>query len=854
MFKSETDSTYQNQHSRHNDHLRFRAWTFAEQEEIKDIIGIVSHETDPWDEFGEESTHRGAPAMQYITFGKNSMVCVYVIDESSGQVSLAGMVATRLTSAVSSAMASLSKSFWGAATSTISTEPSRSPSPSLQTSTLQPLLTVTDSSRSIVSVVPAPRAGTASSSRPTLAAGVDSLGRVLILDLEQNEVIRMLKGARHAQVGWIWVDRPMSDGQSGFTGKLLCLCVYSGRGILEVFSMKYGDRLAVSNVGRGCKLIDMTDNLLAGSLKAKVSEKEAPGYCLLINPSGAIVKVELTYGEIPTQEHCRPRDFLVQIRKMCDEIKGVEQDALMGGPLERIREFLLAVKDQKLQAAALAVLPDHLPFVSSLTSSLAEKCEGASLRTNLPDFSRHKMGLIYNPKQTAISDILLRNHLLSIVKKLDTLKSKQVGSGASEWDDKLLTVVNEDFTFTSVSSPSHLQFGEEPEMETFRHSTFLSSFCVDMKRNDGGISFAGLRRGISSEELLMVSTVLVGSASSGLIVLKIWRREVFEEVSLGITDWLRLLFHSVLIISDLECDMSTDVALRLARVSSIIFETIGKSKCVDVLETLFQFFESTSKITQAYFLASVAKVTLANLNASTRARFDDILLRLKDCVFLYRRFSPMMRERITLTASTIGASEKTSVPKLIATYHLDRALSGQPFDTQSNDEFMQFFGRGLSTEMTIYLANELLHAWHYAPMRMDLLKSGVEMIEQFGHPTLRNAIICFIFEKYLGPKLHSVVDVIDKGRKAPKDQTSLRMYGMDVAVTKEFIVCCLAVLGENVLILEPGYMSSVDMRTDVVEALRLPPLQRFESYADDIFGQMIKMLVGLSSGQDMAIN
>jgi len=87
-----------------------------------------------------------------------------------------------------------------------------------------------------------------------LAAVADTLGRILLVDTSRMIVIRMWKGYRNAQCGWM-------QGMEGARRPLgLYLVIYSAqRGIVEVWRARYGPRVFSFAVGNSAKLFTLFD-------------------------------------------------------------------------------------------------------------------------------------------------------------------------------------------------------------------------------------------------------------------------------------------------------------------------------------------------------------------------------------------------------------------------------------------------------------------------------------------------------------------------------------------------------------------------------------------------------------------
>lgn len=86
-----------------------------------------------------------------------------------------------------------------------------------------------------------------------LAAVCDNFGRVTLIRVVDRIAIRMWKGYREAQCGWIEAQENCVDI---FSKKVLFLCIYAPkRGLLEIWRCQHGARVEAFRVGRNCRLI-----------------------------------------------------------------------------------------------------------------------------------------------------------------------------------------------------------------------------------------------------------------------------------------------------------------------------------------------------------------------------------------------------------------------------------------------------------------------------------------------------------------------------------------------------------------------------------------------------------------------
>ncbi|KAJ2858643.1 hypothetical protein J3B02_000023 [Coemansia erecta] len=139
-----------------------------------------------------------------------------------------------------------------------------------------------------------------------LAALTDSLGRVLLFDLENCEVVHMLKGLRGSQCAWLEMESSdhegAADGLQGlFRNRRLFIVVYAGRrGTVEIFELGSLERpIASVSVGLGWKLVQCPTQLLGGSLVVGTAGKSrraaAPSLasCMLFSENGQASSIRL---------------------------------------------------------------------------------------------------------------------------------------------------------------------------------------------------------------------------------------------------------------------------------------------------------------------------------------------------------------------------------------------------------------------------------------------------------------------------------------------------------------------------------------------------------------------------------
>ena len=141
-----------------------------------------------------------------------------------------------------------------------------------------------------------------------MAATSDALGRVILWDVLEGEMIRMWKGVRDATCGWVEVlehELYQQPSPPGVPKVLQFLVIHSSkRGILKIFQMRHGKQVGAFHVGPGWQLVSCAREPLGSSMvsidrrkKAKGTERCEYGLlsnCLLVGPDGDVRKIKVT--------------------------------------------------------------------------------------------------------------------------------------------------------------------------------------------------------------------------------------------------------------------------------------------------------------------------------------------------------------------------------------------------------------------------------------------------------------------------------------------------------------------------------------------------------------------------------
>ncbi|KAG1473042.1 hypothetical protein G6F56_001178 [Rhizopus delemar] len=231
----------------------YKKWDLQHQDEVNDIASLGSSPTYSQSPLLDPSTtiftlsnlFSKTATSRYISVGSYPMFAYYITTESTWPLKSA-------TSMVSYVV-SFAKSWWGSSTSQTSQNSSATPYvPDLRhpprhielAAPIPAIFSSNDSYHKINRVSLCPPS--TSAQRHTLAATTDTLGRVILWDTLQGEMIRMWKGVRDAVCGRIEVfEHKLYNTTAVATLCILqFLAIYSSKHeVLKIFQMRHSDNM-----------------------------------------------------------------------------------------------------------------------------------------------------------------------------------------------------------------------------------------------------------------------------------------------------------------------------------------------------------------------------------------------------------------------------------------------------------------------------------------------------------------------------------------------------------------------------------------------------------------------------------
>uniref|UniRef100_A0A3Q2DF65 RAB3 GTPase activating protein subunit 2 (non-catalytic) n=1 Tax=Cyprinodon variegatus TaxID=28743 RepID=A0A3Q2DF65_CYPVA len=208
----------------------------------------------------------------------------------------------------------------------------------------------------------------------TLAGVTDDFGRVALLDLARGVTIRMWKGYRDAQLGWLQVQEERGDREFSPSASLprrhaLFLIIYAPRrGILEVWAMQRGPRVGAFTVGKYCRLLYAGYHLMGvNSVTSQGWQLHTQQVCLLDPTTGALRTISIPFHlALSDKKNERAKDMHL-LKRLSAVLKSrdVDPDALE----REAKSALLEIKHPAIKKQALeSLLSNKNAPVSCLTN------------------------------------------------------------------------------------------------------------------------------------------------------------------------------------------------------------------------------------------------------------------------------------------------------------------------------------------------------------------------------------------------------------------------------------------------------------------------------------------------------
>ncbi|KAG8314054.1 Rab3 GTPase-activating protein non-catalytic subunit, partial [Homalodisca vitripennis] len=147
----------------------------------------------------------------------------------------------------------------------------------------------------------------------------DSLGRVTLIDNSTGLALRMWKGYRDAQCGWLTAEEEQSKGRKRLA---LFLVIYAPKkGIVEVWAMQQGPRIATFTASKNGRLFYIGHGLLGVSSVGNRNPNRSATPCVFVDECGVLTEISIPFHcALSDKNSKRARDIHL-VRKLRQLLK-----------------------------------------------------------------------------------------------------------------------------------------------------------------------------------------------------------------------------------------------------------------------------------------------------------------------------------------------------------------------------------------------------------------------------------------------------------------------------------------------------------------------------------------------------
>ncbi|XP_036057774.1 rab3 GTPase-activating protein non-catalytic subunit isoform X2 [Onychomys torridus] len=838
--------------------LAYKKWGLQDIDTIIDHASIGIMTLSPFDQMKTASNIGGfnaaiknsPPAMsQYITVGSSPFTGFFYALEGSTQPLLSHValaVASKLTSALFSAA-----SGWLGWKSKHEEETGQKQKPKMEPATpLAVRFGLPDSRRHGESICLSPC--------NTLAAVTDDFGRVILLDVARGIAIRMWKGYRDAQIGWIQIVEDLHErvpekgdfspfgNNQGPSRVAQFLVIYAPRrGILEVWNTQQGPRVGAFNVGKHCRLLYPGYKIMGLNNVTSQSWQPQTYQICLVDPVSASVKtVNVPFHLALSDKKSERAKDLHLVKRLAALLRATPPPGLDSFETE-IKELILDIKypATKRQALESVLASERLSFscLRNVTQTLMDTLKNQELESvdeGLLQFCASKLKLLqlyeavsqlnslHSPSDTPFSDndlaVLLRlddKELVKLRALLEKYKQENTKSTVRFSEDRDGVLPVKIFLEYLEYEKDALSIKKISEEEYVALGSFFFWKCLHGESSTEDMCHTLESAGFSPQQLLS-------------LLLSVWlskEKDILDKPQsvCCLHTMLSLLSKMKVAIDETWDSQSVSPWWQQMRMACIQSENNGAA--------LLSAHVGHSVAAQLSNSATDKKFSQTVLGADAEALTDSwealsldteywklLLKQLEDCLILQTLLhskaspptakvsSPQTEPLPRLSVKKLLEGGKGGIADSVAKWIFKQDLSpellkcaNQERDAENPDEPKEDLLRLAYEQFPCSLELDVLHAhccweyvvqWNKDPEEARFLVRSIEHLKRILNAHVQNGIALMMWNTFLVKRFSAATYLMDKVGKSPKDRLCRRDVGMSDAAMTSFLGSCLELL------------------------------------------------------------
>ncbi|XP_035465914.2 rab3 GTPase-activating protein non-catalytic subunit isoform X1 [Scophthalmus maximus] len=687
----------------------------------------------------------------------------------------------------------------------------------------------------------------------TLAGVTDDFGRVTLLDLARGIAIRMWKGYRDAQLGWLQVpeergDREFSPSASLPRRHALFLVIYAPRrGILEVWAMQQGPRVGAFTVGKHCRLLYAGYRLMGvNSVTSQGWQLHTQQVCLLDPITGALRTVNIPFHLALSDKKSERAKDMHLLKRLTTILRSreVEPDILEN----EAKIVLLDIKHPAIKKQALeSLLSNKNVLVSCLTN----------ITSTLYDTLKQQDPEDVDAALLQLCSLQLK--LLQLYTDIQQLHSAADAEACSDNQDSLEGMIDELSRvgpilqrYAQLTSRPSVSFAQDSPDSPMTAQAFLSQ----MECTEGGE--LKVIRGAETEWNHLGNFLFWGSLCGKSPLHKVC--DTLQQAGISPQQLLSLLL-SVWLQREKEVLQKSEETVRnlhtlLSALSNMkgAVEESWDSQSVSpwwqqVRSTCIQSHNAAAALLAAFVAHRAAKASItSHADSKLHSEWEAVSLELEQWVVCVRQLEDVLVLQTLLLVpppqgAAAGTAAQCSIKTLLeggtggiadnvakwvfrqnlAPQRLKEILQetedkdkdvelGQTSGEEGNDEkeqrpedtdrtaelllaVCQRFPHSLSPDLLFaHCCWEYVVQWNKDPEESRCLCSAVEHLKFISSPHIQLGISAMMWSTFIVKRFSAAAFLMEKVGKAPKDRLCRRDVGMGDKAVTSFLGCCAQLL------------------------------------------------------------
>uniref|UniRef100_A0A8D3CWR4 RAB3 GTPase activating protein subunit 2 (non-catalytic) n=1 Tax=Scophthalmus maximus TaxID=52904 RepID=A0A8D3CWR4_SCOMX len=646
----------------------------------------------------------------------------------------------------------------------------------------------------------------------TLAGVTDDFGRVTLLDLARGIAIRMWKGYRDAQLGWLQVpeergDREFSPSASLPRRHALFLVIYAPRrGILEVWAMQQGPRVGAFTVGKHCRLLYAGYRLMGvNSVTSQGWQLHTQQVCLLDPITGALRTVNIPFHLALSDKKSERAKDMHLLKRLTTILRSREWNILEN----EAKIVLLDIKHPAIKKQALeSLLSNKNVLVSCLTN----------ITSTLYDTLKQQ-----DPEDVDAALLQLCSLQLKLLQLYTDIQ--QLPDWPTGMIDELSRVGPILQRYAQLTSRPSVSFAQDSPDSPMTAQAFLSQ----MECTEGGE--LKVIRGAETEWNHLGNFLFWGSLCGKSPLHKVC--DTLQQAGVSPQQLLSLLL-SVWLQREKEVLQKSEETVRnlhtlLSALSNMkgAVEESWDSQSVSpwwqqVRSTCIQSHNAAAALLAAFVAHRAAKASItSHADSKLHSEWEAVSLELEQWVVCVRQLEDVLVLQTLLLVpppqgAAAGTAAQCSIKTLleggtggiadnVAKWVFRQNLAPQRLkeilqETEDKDKDLllavcQRFPHSLSPDLLFaHCCWEYVVQWNKDPEESRCLCSAVEHLKFISSPHIQLGISAMMWSTFIVKRFSAAAFLMEKVGKAPKDRLCRRDVGMGDKAVTSFLGCCAQLL------------------------------------------------------------